>query len=272
MTEAYIDAIKCAVFKVIGVKVSARIDNSQPRRSLLVWFENYSRQGGALFSIRPTGLSRHIVSMSFGVYAQECIEHINTNASDEQYATARGLLKNLAENYKVSLEEDENIDEWKASLGSLIEIEVKDVDAQNDEEYIKSSVIKVMVPLMAMVAELIGYTEEEPASEDEIVGLEEGDVLLATVKRRERNPRNRILCLSIHGERCGICGMDPKLKYGEEFGRILEVHHIHPLSKSNGPMVYNPSTDLIPLCPNCHRAVHRSDPPLPPEYLKKMID
>jgi 5-methylcytosine-specific restriction protein A len=49
------------------------------------------------------------------------------------------------------------------------------------------------------------------------------------------------------------------------------VHHLEPVASLDVPRVYNPATDLIPLCPNCHRAVHSRAPvPYQPEELKRL--
>ena len=79
-------------------------------------------------------------------------------------------------------------------------------------------------------------------------------------------------CLSIHGEICSVCGLNPKSVYGEVINSIIEVHHIEPLSEVAEARAYNPRTDLIPLCPNCHRAIHKRRPAYKPEELKGMLN
>jgi 5-methylcytosine-specific restriction protein A len=110
---------------------------------------------------------------------------------------------------------------------------------------------------MAAMAELIGYDViEEEHEEDHAI---EGTVLVSTIKRRERNPRNRLLCIRLHGERCACCGLAPRTVYGDA-GGIIEVHHLEALSLQEVPRPYDPAIDLAPLCPNCHRAVHTRRP------------
>ena len=75
------------------------------------------------------------------------------------------------------------------------------------------------------------------------------------MNRRERNPRNRLLCLQIHGEVCAVCDLDPRTAYGDA-GSIIEVHHLQQLASSDKARHYDPAVDLVPLCPNCHKAVH----------------
>lgn len=51
---------------------------------------------------------------------------------------------------------------------------------------------------------------------------------------------------------CQACGVEPHKVYGVE---VIEAHHRTPLSKSEEGRVTEIS-DLIMLCPSCHRAVH----------------
>jgi 5-methylcytosine-specific restriction endonuclease McrA len=54
---------------------------------------------------------------------------------------------------------------------------------------------------------------------------------------------------------CEVCRFDFSVykKLGEEF---CEVHHLHPLSKTNAE-VHTSLSDLAVVCANCHRMVHR---------------
>ena len=75
--------------------------------------------------------------------------------------------------------------------------------------------------------------------------------------RYERIGKNRKKALEIHGTICFGCGIDLEEKYGERGKGFIEVHHIKPLSHQKKEIVIDPEKDLIPLCPNCHRIVHR---------------
>jgi len=143
---------------------------------------------------------------------------------------------------------------------------VRDVQDHAGAEAVARTAGNVMVPLMASMAELIGY---DPA--EDVVGDIEGSIIEETIRRRERSPRNRLLCLSIHGHRCAACGFVPDGVYGDARG-IMEVHHLEPLGLAELPRKYDPRTDLVPLCPNCHRAIHTRRPvPYTLEELKEVI-
>ena len=66
---------------------------------------------------------------------------------------------------------------------------------------------------------------------------------------------------------CQACGVEPLKVYGVE---VIEAHHRIPLSKSEEGRVTEIS-DLIMLCPSCHRAVHRI-PDCDFEVLKSRVE
>lgn len=58
----------------------------------------------------------------------------------------------------------------------------------------------------------------------------------------------------------------------EVFIDATHVHHIVPVSQIGLDYVIDPLKDLIPVCPNCHSMLHRKDPPLIPEELKRIVE
>ncbi len=91
--------------------------------------------------------------------------------------------------------------------------------------------------------------------------------------RYEINHINRKKAMQIHGTICFGCGFDFEKKYGKRGTQFIEVHHIKPLSHLKKEMLIDPATDLVPLCSNCHRMVHRfPDDILTIAQLKKIIN
>ena len=89
----------------------------------------------------------------------------------------------------------------------------------------------------------------------------------------ERNPKLRKKAIEIHGIKCMICGFDFEKKYGQPGLNYIEVHHIKPLSNIGEEVVINPETDLICVCANCHRIIHRrKDLVYTPDEVRKMIE
>ncbi|QHE63899.1 hypothetical protein FHE72_20400 [Rossellomorea vietnamensis] len=85
----------------------------------------------------------------------------------------------------------------------------------------------------------------------------EGNAVMYYGRRYERDPINRILALEYHGHSCVACGFNFEEVYGERGKDYIEVHHVKPLSTLKAEMVIDPKKDLVPLCSNCHRMVHR---------------
>lgn len=104
-------------------------------------------------------------------------------------------------------------------------------------------------PDILAIEEYSDYEEEDDYFEGE-----EQDVVS---RRYERNRYAKIKCIEKNGCKCAACGFDFSLKYGERGEGYIEVHHIVPISQRGGSYKLNPETDLIPLCANCHRMIHR---------------
>ena len=105
-----------------------------------------------------------------------------------------------------------------------------------------------------------------------VAGLPEGARMRVEVNRYERSPVNRASCLSHFGLVCQCCGFDFASVYGELGDGYIEVHHRVPVSKMGACYIVDPVRDLVPLCGNCHPMVHRVDPPMPVEELKRLIE
>ncbi|MGE4494555.1 MAG: HNH endonuclease, partial [Methanosarcina sp.] len=58
-----------------------------------------------------------------------------------------------------------------------------------------------------------------------------------------------------------------------EIGKdYIEVHHIKPLYEGGGSVPINAETDLICVCANCHRMIHRrKDKVLSLKELQKLL-
>jgi hypothetical protein len=57
---------------------------------------------------------------------------------------------------------------------------------------------------------------------------------------------------SVYDHRCQICGMNFKIKYDEPFS---ETHHIHSLGEGGLGI----SKNIIVICPNHHRIIHKTE-------------
>ncbi|RXV64713.1 hypothetical protein C6W92_06560 [Roseovarius sp. A46] len=89
--------------------------------------------------------------------------------------------------------------------------------------------------------------------------------------RQERDPKLRDDAIALHGLDCMACKFNFEDRYGALGKGFVEVHHVVPLTQ-RGKSDTNPETDLVVLCANCHRMVHRNrDVCLSLEELKSHI-
>jgi 5-methylcytosine-specific restriction protein A len=141
------------------------------------------------------------------------------------------------------------------------------------DDALQNSAEAITAVCLALVLTLL------PLEEDDTValplyegGLPEGACTKVTVNRYERVPANRAACIAAHGSVCKVCGFDFGKVYGPLGHGYIEVHHRLPVSKMGEGYLVDPILDLVPLCSNCHSAVHRTDPPLEPEALAAIIN
>lgn len=261
-----IDLLRGVLELGIGTGIVVETDSSGLRTGLRSHFAGLTQNQGPVCTITPSGLRRHNVTLRFGRFPNPCIEQMKA-ATDERKLVARALVQQLARDNELTMVPEQPLDAWSVTGADFsIEVVVRNVQDPSSAEAVERTAGSVMVPLMAAMAELIGYDEDEDTT-----GETEGDIIFGVIRRRERSPRNRLLCLSIHGHRCAACGFCPPELYGDA-GEIIEVHHLEPLGLIDQPRAYDPRTDLVPLCPNCHRAVHTRRPvPYTLEELREML-
>lgn len=138
----------------------------------------------------------------------------------------------------------------------------------NDDEQIKLLVIDLFIPIFGMIVSLVGTIEEETT----LIGDHEGTPFQSIITRYERKKVNRDACIQFKGTRCVVCGFDFFEFYGSIGYGYIEVHHVTPVSSMGAGYVINVMTDLEPLCSNCHSMVHKSNPPIPIEDLKSIVN
>ncbi|WP_306362497.1 HNH endonuclease [Nocardia sp. CC227C] len=92
-------------------------------------------------------------------------------------------------------------------------------------------------------------------------------------RERDRGLRNRKIAEFLrHHPRviCEVCGFDFEAVYGDRGSQFTECHHITPLHASGDTLTK--LNDLILLCSNCHRMIHRKSPWLTPDELRALVE
>lgn len=106
---------------------------------------------------------------------------------------------------------------------------------------------------------------------DDYDGAPEGQLLARKHFARERDRGLREKKIKQHLRThttlaCSTCGFDFKAAYGERGEGYIECHHVLPLHASGE--VKTKLGDLILICANCHRMIHRYQPWLNPDQLR----
>jgi 5-methylcytosine-specific restriction protein A len=73
----------------------------------------------------------------------------------------------------------------------------------------------------------------------------------------ERSKTLRDLAIKYHGYTCKVCNANYKEIYGDWGEGFIHVHHLKPISTSNGQVAVDPRTDMTVLCASCHSMIHR---------------
>jgi 5-methylcytosine-specific restriction protein A len=280
MTDAFLIEACDMVATEIGVALSVRDTN--PDAETTFHFEDLGRNAGINFTLSP-GLNRFSVIAAPGGFSKHCIEQIR-RATTEQISNAEAHL-GLAAAYASdslriliggnSVETPNDVYSWSGRLTDDFRMTLvrRGFDDPNSPETVREVISNLMIPVVGTFAELIGYERKQSEIDfnESIAPDTEGEVFKTTVLRRERSQLNRALCIRFHGDLCSVCGFSFGNFYGEMLKSFIEVHHLEPLSELEKPRRYDPRTDLIPLCANCHRAVHIKTPPLSPNELKEII-
>jgi len=112
------------------------------------------------------------------------------------------------------------------------------------------------------------YPDDLPDASKEYL---EGSKKTVTVNTYERNPAARKFCIEHYGAVCFICRFDFSKVYGDEFERMIHVHHLKMISKTDGEYVLDPVNDLRPVCHNCHMVLHSKKAGYTIEEVKAML-
>lgn len=268
MLAAWQETIRREIEQGTGALIGLVEEKPKSRTELRIWFADLDQKHGPVIEFKPVGMRRYSITLQFGRFSGEVLKQI-AKADAEDVRLARALVGSIRDDVTLDLG-GQTREDWRILSGDFrLTASGRMAEGVPDGEALAQVSREVIVPMMAAMAELIGYDViDEDGSEDHAV---EGAILLSTIRRRERNPRNRLLCIRLHGEKCACCGFEPRTVYGDA-GDIIEVHHLEALSLLEVPRAYDPAVDLAPLCPNCHRAVHTRRPiPLSLDEVRAMM-
>ena len=151
---------------------------------------------------------------------------------------------------------------WKADLKKEFDEVLKDYRLKSGKEngYPAIKFTKISRDTYKVEFIKIDSLNDENINPLETIEIEnrvEGKLKKIYTTKYERSPQNRKKAIQIHGTRCMVCDFDFEEVYGELGKDFIEVHHTKPLYSFDGEIIINPEEDLVCLCSNCHRMIHR---------------
>lgn len=162
---------------------------------------------------------------------------------------------------------------WKSIVRRTIEINSSDSEAFSGKNDIFYTVNGIGSGVWGL-RNYIPNTHNIDLTEDDI-SFPEGKLILRQHLLRERNPKVILEAKRQFKNKfgklfCEICDFDFEKRYGELGIDFIEGHHSKPVSE----LSENDETkieDIVMVCSNCHKMLHRKRPWLDKESLQKLI-
>lgn len=167
---------------------------------------------------------------------------------------------------------------WKADLKKEFDVALKDYRIKSGKEngypsleFKKTNSNSYEVKFIEL--DLLNDESINPLETIETENEVEGKQKKIYTTKYERSYKNREKAIKIHGTRCMVCDFDFEEAYGELGKDFIEVHHTKPLYSLEDEVEINPEENLVCLCSNCHRMIHRRrDKILSVEELKEIME
>jgi 5-methylcytosine-specific restriction protein A len=216
------------------------------------------------------------VTLSFDSFAGEMITYLCSRLIDQRSQIEKLIDQNLGRYSSFLLEIDGKpffINTLDLSLQHELKFEVEILISESSIQFgLLSTQEEALLRFsLTFFAELLPRIETGYRGPDEVVGFPEGASSQIFVNRYERDPRNRKAAIALHGKTCMACGFNFQEVYGELGNDFIVVHHLTPVSIMGEDYVVDPEKDLVTICANCHAMVHRKNPPLTLNELKRLL-
>lgn len=135
-------------------------------------------------------------------------------------------------------------------------------------EFAKALMILGLTSTPRRVQRRTPSSEGTPPHIDE---LYEGAIRRSQITGWERSREARRQCIAHFGAKCQACGFEFARRYGSLGTNFIEVHHTTVFAARQGRRRVDPLVDLAPVCSNCHRMLHRRQPPLGIRDLRRRL-
>lgn len=194
--------------------------------------------------LKPQGLDAEILSNRKDTYFSQIVRNLKSHdtLSKKGYASYQDGLFYITDKGR------QYVDNNKAAILYIINSGFQYDDIKNAFGEIYNSKEKKVIPF------------------DELI--EEGSTKYVATKVYERSRKLRNAAIDYYGKNgliaCDCCGFEFKSFYGDYTNKTcIEIHHLKPIFQySDSQMtqtIESALKNLLPVCPNCHRVIHRNN-------------
>ncbi len=277
-SERLANSLSEVVSRQIGIKVEGSVSELAGGLFPTIRFTDLPKPGGVSLIVSNL-VSKIAVETVFDNFSKPLIQEMGDYLAEDlsiwlslvESATRNGVHI-YAEVNNISLSD---MNDLPRGPWENFHLEVKTTIKGRDGR--KDAVEEAATVAASLLMALLSVEEIEPPDDlSDIVthglGEVEGRRMRVEINRYERSRKNRSACIAIYGEKCQVCFLDFGKMYGNLGRGYIEVHHRLPVSLMEQEYALSPKTDLIPVCSNCHRMMHRTWPPVEPETLKQIVE
>ena len=191
--------------------------------------------------MHPTGLDAEILAGRKDTYFSQKVRNLKSHDT----LVRRDFASNYEDGFKLTETGIAYVESHKDAIGYLMTDEFNYEDVKNALDEISDC--PGVLPLEEIVAE--------------------GRMITRCVQTHERSSRLRKIAIDAFTHdnviSCDCCGFNFLTYYGSAYGvDCIEIHHIKPIFLYEGvsfeQTIENALQNLLPVCPNCHRVIHKN--------------
>ena len=193
--------------------------------------------------MHPTGVDAQILSGRSDTYFSQKVRNLKSHDTlvRQNYAT------NYADGFQITPHGAAYVEANKAAIDYILNDDFNYEDVKTAISDLSSRGRSLVIPIEEIVSE--------------------GRAITRNIQSRERSSRLRMVALEhfTHNDMicCDCCGFNFPSFYGQNYGKdCIEIHHIKPIFQYQGDtfdqLVSNVLRNLLPVCPNCHRVIHKN--------------
>ena len=197
----------------------------------------------------------------------------NSSSYGKRGQVEQGIIKKvfIARYYTFSVAECDTLLNYKTQ--EILDVSVLDEMCPQQYWHPQASGTRIKDEVLPTLRELWAEVTRQDPEESVYYsggGSSEGAAKTVYTTKYEGDPSVRRAFLKGKHLKCEVCGFDFEDKYGQLGAGYIEVHHKQPVSE--GERITDLNNDLVMLCSNCHRIIHRGrDHIITVEELKSII-